>query len=337
MLRRIRSHDAQIGQIPMTMLRRHFLRLCGGALAAPVAAWSQSYPTRPVQFIVPLAAGGGLDFIARLVAGLASQLLGQQIVVENRTGAGGTIGIEAAAKSAPDGYTVLVSNDNIASAPHILKVNGDYAKDLVPVIQIARQPLVLGTHPSLEVHSLAELVALAKQKSGLAFASSGVGTNQHILGAWLNKTAGIKLDHIPYRGAGQAVGDLLAGHVLIGILGPTALMPHAKAGALRILAQSGRARSPSLPDVQTFEEAGFNGMVLETWYGAFVPAGTPDAIIARLNAEIDKAVADPAAHDKMLQSASEPVGGAPARLARQFQEDFAKYGRLVKELNIRLG
>jgi len=321
----------------MTMLRRHFLRLCAGVLAAPTVAWPQSYPSRPVLFIVPLAAGGGLDFIARLVGGLVSPSLGQQVVIENRTGAGGTLGIEAAAKSTPDGYSVLVTNDNIASAPHILKVNGDYAKDLVPVSLIARQPLVVGTHPSLDVHSLADLIALAKQKSGLAFASSGVGTNQHILGAWLNKTAGIRLDHIPYRGAGQAVGDLLAGHVPIGILGPTALMPHARTGALRILAQSGHARSPSLPDVPTFEEAGLKGMVLETWYGAFAPAGTPGAIIARLNAEIDKAVADPVAREKMLQSASEPIGGAPERLAQQFQDDFAKYGRLVKELNIKLG
>ena len=321
----------------MRMLRREFLSLCGGALAAPTAAWSQSYPTRPVLFIVPLAAGGGLDFLARLVGGLISQPLGQQVVVENRTGAGGTIGIEAAAKSTPDGYTVLVSNDNIASAPHILKVNGDYAKDLVPVILIARQPQVLGTHPSLDVHSLADLVALAKQKSGLAFATSGVGTNQHILGEWFNKNAGIKLDHIPYRGAGQAVSDLLAGHVPIGILGPTALMPHAKAGTIRLLAQSSHARSPSLPDVPTFEEAGFSGMVLESWYGVFVPAGTPAAIIARLNAEVDKAIADPAARAKMLQAANEPVGGGAEQLAGQFRDDFAKYGRLVKELNIRIG
>ncbi len=321
----------------MQMLRREFLRVCGGVLAAPTSAWAQSYPTRPVLFIVPLAAGGGLDFLARLVGGLISQPLGQQVVIENRTGAGGTIGIEAAAKGAPDGYTVLVSNDNIASAPHILKVNGDYAKDLVPVALIARQPLVLATHPSLDVHSLAELVELAKQKSGLGFASSGVGSNQHILGEWLNKSAGIRLDHIPYRGAGQAVGDLLAGHVQIGILGPTALMPHAKAGTLRLLAQSGHARSPSLPNVPTFEEAGFAGMVLETWYGVFVPAGTPAAVIARLNAEVDKAVADPAARDRMMQSANDPVGGAPELLARQFHDDYAKYARLVKELNIRIG
>jgi len=321
----------------MTMLRRQFLWLCGGALAAPTAAQAQTYPARPVLFVVPLAAGGGLDFLARLVGGLISQPLGQQVVVENRTGAGGTIGIEAPARSTPDGYTVLVSNDNIASAPHILKVNGDYAKDLVPVILIARQPLVLATHPSLDVHSLADLVTLAKQKPGLGFASSGVGTNQHILGEWLIKTAGIKLDHIPYRGAGQAVGDLLAGHVQVGILGPTALMPHAKAGTLRLLAQSSHTRSPSLPDVPTFEEAGFKGLVLDTWYGVFVPAGTPSAIIARLNGEVDKAVADPGARAKMLQSANEPVGGSAEQLTRQFHDDFAKYGRLVKELNIKIG
>jgi tripartite-type tricarboxylate transporter receptor subunit TctC len=321
----------------MKMLRRQFLCLCGSAVAAPSAAWSQSYPNRPVVFIVPLAAGGGLDFIARLVGGVVSRLMGQQVVIENRTGAGGTIGIEAAAKSTPDGYTTLVTNDNIASAPHILKINGDYAKDLVPVVLIARQPLVLGTHPSLDVHSLADLVALAKQKTDLAFASSGVGTNQHILGEWFIKTAGIKLDHIPYRGAGQAVGDLLAGHVKIGILGPTALLPHAKAGALRIIAQSGQARSASLPDIPTFEEAGFKGLVLETWYGVFVPAGTPPAVIARLNTEVGKAVADADARAKMMQSASDPVGGSPELLAKQFHDDYEKYGRLVKELNIKIG
>jgi tripartite-type tricarboxylate transporter receptor subunit TctC len=321
----------------MKMLRRQFLCLCGSAVAAPSAAWSQSYPNRPVVFIVPLAAGGGLDFIARLVGGAVSRLMGQQVVIENRTGAGGTIGIEAAAKSTPDGYTALVSNDNIASAPHILKINGDFAKDLVPVVLIARQPLVLGTHPSLDVHSLADLIALAKQKTDLAYASSGVGTNQHILGEWFIKTAGIKLDHIPYRGAGQAVGDLLAGHVKIGILGPTALLPHAKAGALRLIAQSGQARSPSLPDIPTFEEAGFKGLVLETWYGVFVPAGTPPAIIARLNTEVGKAVADADVRAKMMQSASDPVGGSPELLAKQFRDDYEKYGRLVKELNIKVG
>jgi tripartite-type tricarboxylate transporter receptor subunit TctC len=317
--------------------RRQFLWLCGSAIVAPATAWAQGYPNRPVMFVVPLAAGGGLDFIARLVGGNAAHGLNQQVVVENRTGAGGTIGIEAAAKAAPDGYTVLITNDNIASAPHILKVNGDYAKDLVPVILIARQPLVVAAHPSLELHSLADLVALAKHRSGLAFASSGVGSNQHILGAWFTKTAGIKLDHIPYRGAGQAVSDLIAGHVPIGILGPTALMPHANTGALRIIAVSGHARSPSLPDVPTFEEQGFKGMVLETWYGAFVPRGTPAAIIGRLNAELDKAAADPAARAKMMLSASEPVGGSPDVLAKQFHDDYEKYGRLVKELNIKLG
>jgi tripartite-type tricarboxylate transporter receptor subunit TctC len=321
----------------MHIPRRHFLRLSAGAIAMPAAAWAQAYPTRPVMFVVPLAAGGGLDFIARLAAGVVAPALGQQVVVENRTGAGGTIGIEAAAKATPDGYTVLVTNDNIASAPHILKVNGDYASDLVPVILIARQPLVLATHPSLDVRTLADLVALVKQKPGLAFASSGVGSNQHILGAWFTREAGIKLDHIPYRGAGQAVGDLLAGHVPIGILGPTALMPHAKTGALRILAVSGEKRSPSLPDVPTLDEQGFKGMVLDSWYAVFVPRGTPAAIVARLNAEIDKAVRDPGARAKMMQSANEPIGGGPDVLAKQFHDDYEKYGRLVKELNIKIG
>lgn len=301
----------------------------------PRIARAQAYPTRPVRFIVPLAPGGGLDFLARVLGESISRTLGQQVVIENKTGAGGTIGIETAAKSPPDGYTVLISNDNIASAPHILKVNGDYLKDLMPVIQIARQPLVLGVHPSLGVTSLADLIKAAKERPGLGYATSGAGTNQHVLGEWLAQMAGIKLDHVPYRGAGQAINDLIAGHVRVGILGPTALMPHYKAGALRLVAQSSESRSPSLPDVPTFQESGFKGLVLDIWYGVFVPAGTPSMIVARLNGEIDKSLADPATRESLFQAANEPIGGSAEQFSRLVREDSEKYARLVRELNIK--
>jgi len=183
---------------------------------------------------------------------------------------------------------------------------------------------------------VAEFVAAAKARPGMSFATSGVGSNQHILAEWFAKTAGVKLEHVPYRGAGQAVNDLIAGHVLIGFLGPTALLAHYKTGTLRFLAQSSRARAQSLPEVPTLEEAGFQNMVLESWYGAFVPAGTPPAVIAYLNAEMAKTMADPATRDSLLQTATEPVGGSAEEFGRVVREDSAKYARLAKELGIRI-
>jgi tripartite-type tricarboxylate transporter receptor subunit TctC len=301
------------------------------AQAAPAPDW----PNRPVRFIVPLAPGGGLDFVARVTAEAMSRSIGQQVVIENRTGAGGTIGIETVIKSAPDGYSVLVTNDNVVSAPYVLKLTNDYLKDLVPVIRLARQPLALAVHPALGVSSVAELVQAAKDRPGLGCATSGAGSNQHVLLEWFAQTAGIKLDHVPYRGAGQAINDLIAGHVRVAFLGPTALIPHYKVGAVRMLAQSGEARSPSLPEVPTLQDAGFKGLVLETWYAAFVPVGTPPAIVARLNAEIDKALADPATGKSLLQTATEPVGGSADEIARIARADSEKYARLVRELNVK--
>jgi tripartite-type tricarboxylate transporter receptor subunit TctC len=323
----------------MDVVRRRFVQGAAAAAALPLlspAARAQAYPTRPIRFIVPLAPGGGLDFVARLFGEYLSRNIGQQIYIENKLGAGGMIGIETAAKSPPDGYSVLVTNDNVASAPHVLRVNTDYVKDLVPVVQLSQQTLVLAVHSSFEVKTVAELVAAAKAKPGMGFATSGVGSNQHILGEWFAKEAGIQLDHVPYRGAGQAVNDFIAGHILIGVLGPTALIPHFKTGTLRCLAQSSSKRAESLPDVPTFEEAGFKGMVLDAWYGAFVPSGTPEAVITRLNAELNKAAADHATRDSLLQTATEPVGGTAEQFAAVVREDGAKYARLAKELGIRV-
>jgi tripartite-type tricarboxylate transporter receptor subunit TctC len=325
-----------------TFVQRVLALLAAGA-QAPVAARKAraqatpadlAWPNRPVRFIVPLAPGGGLDFVARATADYMSRAVGQQVVIENRTGAGGTIGIEAAMKSPPDGYSVLVTNDNVASAPHVLKLSTDYVKELVPVIQLARQTLLLAAHPSLGVSSVTELVGAVKAQPGLGCATSGVGSNQHILMEWFAQMANIKLDHVPYRGAGQAINDLIAGHVRVAFLGPTALIPHYAAGTIRVLAQSSQQRSANLPEVPTLQEAGFDGLVLDTWYGAFVPMGTPPAIVARLNAEMDKAMADPATRKSLAQTATEAVGGGTEQLARVVREDSEKYARLVKELKI---
>jgi tripartite-type tricarboxylate transporter receptor subunit TctC len=320
------------------MIRRMFI-LALGMLAAGLNAGStaiaQTYPNRPVKFIVPFPAGGSTDVGARLIGERLSRSLGQQVYVENRSGANGTIGVEAAAKSPPDGHTVLIAIDGVASNPHVFNTSVDPLKDLIPVIQVSRQPIVLAAHPSLGVNSVAELVALAKQQPGLRYGTgSGIGSGQHMAVQWFAKIAGIQLEQVPYRGGAQAINDLIAGHVKLGSLGSTPLMAHYKAGTLRLLAQTTAARSPALADVPTFEQAGIKGLVLDQWLGVFVPAGTPAEIVARLNAEIGKILADPAVQTKFLDSAQEPIGGTADQFAQLVRDDYTKYGRLVKELNV---
>jgi tripartite-type tricarboxylate transporter receptor subunit TctC len=306
------------------------------AIVAPLTCFAQEWPSRSVRFIVPFPAGGSTDVAARVIGEYLSRTLRQQIVVENKTGANGNIGIETAAKSAPDGYTVLVATDAVSSNPHVYKMNIDPLKELVPVIQLSHQPMVLAAHPSLGIASLAELIALAKQQPGLRYATgSGIGSPQHMVVQWFAQTAGIKLEQVPYRGGAPAINDLLAGHVRLGSLGSTPLIPHYKAGTLRLLAQSTEKRSPSLPDVPTYQEAGIKGLVLDQWLGVFVPAGTAPAIGARLNAEINTALAEPAIRDSFMQSAQEPIGGSADAFARLVRDESAKYERLVKELNIK--
>jgi tripartite-type tricarboxylate transporter receptor subunit TctC len=299
-------------------------------------AQSQSWPTRPIRVVVPFPAGGSTDVAARLVAEQLSRAFHQQVYVENKSGANGTVGIEDAAKSRPDGYTILVGTDSVASNPHVYHSSIDPLKDLVPIIQISRQPIVLAVHPSLGVNSVAELIALAKKQPGLPYATgSGLGSGQHIVVQWFAQIAGIKLEQIPYRGGGQAINDLIAGHVKIGSLGSTPLMPHYKAGTLRLLAQTTKVRAPSLPEVPTYEEAGIKGLVLDQWLGVFAPAGTPPAIIERLNGEIGKALADAEVRKNLQDSAQEPIGGTAEQFADLVREDYAKLGRLVKDLNIK--
>ncbi len=301
----------------------------------PFAAHAQDWPSRPIRVIVPYPPGGSTDIAARLIGDFLSRALGQQTIVENKSGAGGVIGVEAAAQSAPDGYTVLIAPDFVTSAPHIFKMNVDPMRTLVPVIQISRQPVVLAVHPSLGVTTVAEFIALAKREPGMGFATSGVGSQQQIVAEWFAKLAKIKLQHVPYRGGGQAINDLIAGHIKVASLGSTPLVPHYKAGTVRILAQSTAERSPSLPDVPTYREAGLKDLVLDQWLGVFVPTGTAPAIVARLNSEIGKALEEKNVRDNLLKSAQEPVGGTAAKFAILVRTDYEKYGKLVQELGIK--
>jgi tripartite-type tricarboxylate transporter receptor subunit TctC len=312
------------------------------ALALPLLATTRGFaqsqwPTRPIRVVVPFPAGGSTDVGARLIAERLTRAFGQQVYVENKSGANGTVGIEDAAKSKPDGTTILVTTDAVASNPHVYHSNVDPSKDLIPVIQISRQPIVLAVHPSLDVKSVADLIALAKKQPGLPYATgSGLGSGQDIAVRWFADIAGIKLEQVPYRGGGQAINDLIGGHVKIGSLGSTPLMPHYKAGTLRLLAQTTKARAPSLPEVPTYEEAGIKGLVLDQWLGVFTPAGTPAEIVTRLNGEIGKALADAEVRKNLQDSAQEAIGGTAEQFAGLVREDYAKLGRLVKDLNIKV-
>jgi len=300
------------------------------------AALGQSWPARPVRFVVPFPAGGSTDVGARLIADNLSRVFGQQVFVENRSGANGTLGVAEAAKSPPDGYTILVATDAVASNPHVFHTNIDPATNLAPIVQLSRQPIVLVAHPTLGVNSIAELIALAKQKPGLPYATgSGLGSPQHMAVQWFAQIAGITLEQIPYRGGAAAINDLLGGHVKLGSLGSTPLIPHYKAGTLRLLAQTTRERSPSLPDVPTFEEAGIKELVMDQWLGVFAPKGTSSGIVERLNSEINRILADPAVRKNFLDSGQEPVGGNPAQFLRFVGEEYAMFARLVKDLNIK--
>ena len=296
---------------------------------------AESWPNRPIHFIVPFPPGGSTDVAARVVGDYLSRTIGRQVVVENKSGANGNIGIEYAAKSTPNGYTILIATDAVSTNPHVYKMDFDPLKELVPVIELSHQPIALAAHPSLGVTTLAELTAMAKQQSGLRFATgSGAASLQAVVALWYAKLAGITLEQVPYRGGAPAINDLIAGHVKLGSLGTTPLIPYYKAGALRLLAQSMAARSSSLPDVPTFQEAGMNGLVVDQRIGVFVPVGTPPDITNRLNSVINAAVNDEKIRKIFTDQAQEPAGGTAEQYARLVREDSEKFARLVKELNV---
>ena len=320
----------------MTNLRSVVL-LIAAATLAPSLAMVADWPNRPIHFIVPFPAGGSTDVAARVVGDYLSRTLGQQVVVENKSGANGNIGIEYAAKAVPDGYTVLVATDAISSNPHVYKMDFDPLKELTPVVELSHQPIALAAHPSLGIKTLAELTAMAKQQPGMRFATgSGVGSLQGMVALWYAKLAGIVLEQVPYRGGAPAINDLIAGHVKLGSLGTTPLIPHYKAGALRLLAQSMATRSAALPDVPTFQEAGMTGLVVDQRIGMFVPVGTPSQIIARLNAGANAALRDEKIRQTFADQAQEPAGRTAERYGTLVRNDSDKYGRLAKDLNIKV-
>lgn len=320
-------------------MRRTFIA-CVCALVSLALTWSsaaiaQTWPTaRTIRIIVPFPPGGAADVTARLVAEHLARELRQTVTVENQGGAGGNIGAATAARAAPDGYTLLITGDPIGISPHLGPVNYDPLKDLAPIIMMTRQPILLTVHPSLGVTSLPEFIATLRTRAGQTYGTAGAGTGQNVLAEWFARQAGIELTHVAYRGGAAAVNDLLGGHIRIGFIGSTPIIPHHASGALRAIAQSTAQRSRALPGVPTFAESGFPDLVLDQWLAAFAPVGTPTEIIERLNQEIGRALASPAVVATLAQLAMDPVGGTPDALGTILRGDFERYGRLVRELRI---
>lgn len=302
-------------------------------LASP--AFSQAWPTaRPIKMIVPFPPGGAADVTGRLFAAALARQLNQSVVVENVSGAAGNVGATAVARSAPDGYTILLGADPIVGTPFVSKVYYDVIKDFAPVIHLTRQPIVLAAHPGTGINSLADLVAQAKAGKPLTFGTTGVGTGQHLVAEWFSLRAGIALTHVPYRGGAPALNDAIAGHISMISLGSTPIIPQHNAGALKAIGQSTRDRAKQLPDVPTFRESGFPDIELFQWLAMFAPAGTPADIVTRLNNEFSKALADPDVVAKLALHAQEPTGGSPDDFAAFLKLESEKYRRLVQELGI---
>ncbi len=314
---------------------RQWLAVLCCILAAPAAA--QEWPQRAVRFIVPYPPGGGTDIIARILQERLSRALGQPIILENRGGAGGVVGTEAVAKSAPDGYTFLFTLSSHTINPLLQKLSYDVERDFLPVSLVASLPQIIAANNDVPIHNMAELIAMARENpKALAFASVGNGTPSHIAGELLKLRAHIELLHIPYRGGGPAVTDTIAGQVpLIFVSIPVAL-PYVKAGRLRALAVTTAKRSPSAPDVPTVAEAAnLPGYEVDSWYGVFAPAKTPQPIVRRLREEIAKVVNTPEIRDKLLEQGADAVGSTPEELGRVVTAELAKWAPLIREANIR--
>ena len=303
-----------------------------GAHAAgfyPVAVTTtRSYPTRPIRFIVPFAPGGSTDTLARTIGQKLAESLGQQVVVDNRSGANGNIGMEIVAHSAPDGYTIVLGYiANLGIGPSLYaKLPFDPVKDYAPITQLATSPNILVAHPSLPVKSFKELIAYAKAyPKQLNYASASVASIGHLTGELLNYAAGIDMVHVPYKGSGQAVIDLVGGQVQLMFSGMSSVMPHIKAGKLRPLAVIGAQRSPAVPDIPTIAESGFPGFEATAWYGVLAPASTPKPIITRLHDEIVRALKMPDVKERLNNVGFELVGGTPEAFAAYIKTEIRKW------------
>ena len=307
------------------------------AQAVSAAGTGATYPSRPVRLIVPVPPGGAADFIARTIAPKLSVSLGQPVVVENRAGASGTIASDFVAKSPADGYTILQNSITTHGiGPHLTaKLPYDPMRDLVPVTMLARLPLIMAVNAGTPWRSVQELIAEAKRQPGkIAFASSGKGGAPHLSGELFRIVTGVDLLHVPYKGSGPAVTDLVGGQVQIMFDGAPSLIAHIQSGKLRVLASASAERNPLTPDAPTFREIGFPGVEVALWYGTMVPAGTPASVIERLVRDIDAAVRAPDVIERFRSQATEAMGGSTAQAAEFIRAEFDRWGEVVRKARI---
>ncbi len=313
-------------------LRQVFAALALAAFAA--AAPAQDYPAKPIRLIVPFPPGGGTDIAARTVANKLSEALRWTFVVENKPGAGGNLGVEQAVKSPPDGYTLVIGQtSNLAINPALYaKLPYDPLKDLSPIALIVSAPVVLVVAANSPYKSLGDLLAAARRDPGaVTFASPGNGTVSHLAGELLQRASGVKFTHVPYKGAAQAMTDLLGGQVQSFMSSVPSALAQIKGGRLRAIAVTSAKRAAEMPEVPAIAESGYAGFDATTWYGLLAPAGTPAAIIKRLNAEVNRALGMPDVSGRLAAEGGEVLGGSPERFASLLKADHAKWGRIVKE------
>lgn len=311
--------------------------LCAIGLCVVAAAQAQSYPTRPVRMIVPFPAGGNTDILGRAIAQKLSASLGSSVIVDNRGGAGGTVGSEAAAKSAPDGYTVLFASSSHGINPAVRRLPYDSEKDFAAITTVATLPMILVVHPSLPVRTAKDLVRLATSRKGeLNYASSGGGTIPHLSAELFKSRTGAKLVHVPYRGNGPAVIDLVAGQVELMISGISSVMPHVNSGRLRAIAIASARRAAAAPQVPTYAESGINGAEAMSWFVLFAPSATPPAIVKHLNGEMVKTLRLPDIRQRFESNGAEPIGDTPEEAAAFVRNEIAKWGKVIQAAGIKL-
>ena len=306
--------------------------LCG--VASLNTAHAQNYPVKPIRLILPTAAGGSLDTVGRIIAQKFTEHWGQQVVVDNRPGAGGILGTETAAKAAPDGYTLLIaSSGNLATTQALYKkISYDPVRDFAPVVLMTETPYVVVVHPSLPVKTVADLIRLAKTRPGqLNYASSGSGSTPHLAGELFKTMAGVNIVHVPYKGSPAALTSLLSGETVIGITGMPSSWAQVKAGRIRALGVAGARRSASAPDLPTVTESGLRGYEVNSWSGLLAPAGTPQPVIARLNAEVMKILAQPEVRQQLLSQGFEVLGSTPEEFGNFIKTEIVKWTKVIRD------
>ena len=308
----------------------------GLLLSAPVAA--QTYPDKAIRLVVGFTAGGPTDILARTIGQSLGQAFGQPVIVDNRAGAASNIAADYVAKSAADGYTLMFGSQSLANnATLYSKLPYNALRDLVPIVRVANTPFMLCVHPSLPVTSIRELVAFAKARPGqVQYGSAGNGSGAHLFTELFRSMTGIKLQNIPYKGAAPALADLVGGQISFVFENVIGMVPLSKGGKVRCLAVSTQARTPLAPEVPTMGEAGVPGYAADVWFGLFAPTGTPPAAIERLNAEVNRALKQPALKQRFETLGCEPAGGTPEAFAAYFRADIEKWGKVIRDAGVRL-